>query len=159
MEVEYRCLLFLWLQTSNSPPPQGIFEVKATAGDTHLGGEDFDNRMVNHFVEEFKRKYKKDITSNARSLRRLRTACERAKRALSSAAQTTVEIDSLYEVLIARPSLIVSASSSFHCTLTISGHRLLHICHPCSLRRIECGPFPLVHGSSGVSKDASISQF
>jgi L1 cell adhesion molecule like protein len=75
----------------------GIFEVKATAGDTHLGGEDFDNRMVNHFVEEFKRKYKKDITSNARSLRRLRTACERAKRALSSAAQTTVEIDSLYE--------------------------------------------------------------
>jgi heat shock protein 1/8 len=75
----------------------GIFEVKATAGDTHLGGEDFDNRMVNHFVEEFKRKYKKDITSNARAVRRLRTACERAKRALSSAAQTTVEIDSLYE--------------------------------------------------------------
>jgi heat shock 70kDa protein 1/2/6/8 len=75
----------------------GIFEVKATAGDTHLGGEDFDNRMVNHFVEEFKRKYKKDLTSNARALRRLRTACERAKRALSSAAQTTVEIDSLYE--------------------------------------------------------------
>jgi heat shock protein 1/8 len=75
----------------------GIFEVKATAGDTHLGGEDFDNRMVNHFVEEFKRKYKKDISTNARALRRLRTACERAKRALSSAAQTTVEIDSLYE--------------------------------------------------------------
>eukprot|EP00999_Lentomonas_sp_LEN2_P000194 NODE_118_length_2230_cov_150.488350_g95_i0.p1 GENE.NODE_118_length_2230_cov_150.488350_g95_i0~~NODE_118_length_2230_cov_150.488350_g95_i0.p1 ORF type:complete len:654 (-),score=252.39 NODE_118_length_2230_cov_150.488350_g95_i0:179-2140(-) len=75
----------------------GIFEVKATAGDTHLGGEDFDNRMVNHFVEEFKRKHKKDITSNPRSLRRLRTACERAKRALSSAAQTTLEIDSLYE--------------------------------------------------------------
>eukprot|EP01010_Urceolus_cornutus_P000778 NODE_128_length_2298_cov_22027.501556_g104_i0.p1 GENE.NODE_128_length_2298_cov_22027.501556_g104_i0~~NODE_128_length_2298_cov_22027.501556_g104_i0.p1 ORF type:complete len:653 (-),score=225.11 NODE_128_length_2298_cov_22027.501556_g104_i0:262-2220(-) len=75
----------------------GIFEVKATAGDTHLGGEDFDNRMVNHFSEEFKRKYKKDLTSNARALRRLRTACERAKRALSSAAQTTIEIDSLYE--------------------------------------------------------------
>jgi L1 cell adhesion molecule like protein len=75
----------------------GIFEVKATAGDTHLGGEDFDNRMVNHFTEEFKRKYKKDMTQNARALRRLRTACERAKRALSSAAQTTVEIDSLYE--------------------------------------------------------------
>eukprot|EP01012_Entosiphon_sulcatum_P005731 TRINITY_DN125_c0_g2_i2.p1 TRINITY_DN125_c0_g2~~TRINITY_DN125_c0_g2_i2.p1 ORF type:complete len:670 (-),score=197.03 TRINITY_DN125_c0_g2_i2:55-2019(-) len=75
----------------------GIFEVKATSGDTHLGGEDFDNRMVNHFVEEFKRKYKKDITTNPRAVRRLRTACERAKRALSSAAQTTVEIDSLYE--------------------------------------------------------------
>lgn len=75
----------------------GIFEVKATAGDTHLGGEDFDNRMVNHFVKEFKRKHKKDLTSNARSLRRLRTACERAKRTLSSATQTTIEIDSLFE--------------------------------------------------------------
>ncbi|KAG0136082.1 heat shock protein 70 family [Tuber indicum] len=76
---------------------EGIFEVKATAGDTHLGGEDFDNRLVNHFVQEFKRKHKKDLTSNARALRRLRTACERAKRTLSSSAQTSIEIDSLYE--------------------------------------------------------------
>ncbi|KAK9743304.1 hypothetical protein RND81_03G230800 [Saponaria officinalis] len=76
---------------------EGIFEVKATAGDTHLGGEDFDNRMVNHFAAEFKRKHKKDIAGNARALRRLRTACERAKRALSSTSQTTIEIDSLYE--------------------------------------------------------------
>lgn len=76
---------------------EGIFEVKATAGDTHLGGEDFDNRMVNHFVNEFKRKHKKDISGNARALRRLRTACERAKRTLSSTTQTTIEIDSLYE--------------------------------------------------------------
>jgi heat shock protein 1/8 len=76
---------------------EGIFEVKATAGDTHLGGEDFDNRMVNHFVAEFKRKHKKDIIGNARALRRLRTACERAKRTLSSTTQTTIEIDSLYE--------------------------------------------------------------
>eukprot|EP01092_Planopodium_desertum_P008005 TRINITY_DN32_c0_g1_i3.p1 TRINITY_DN32_c0_g1~~TRINITY_DN32_c0_g1_i3.p1 ORF type:complete len:308 (-),score=63.09 TRINITY_DN32_c0_g1_i3:151-1074(-) len=64
---------------------EGIFEVKATAGDTHLGGEDFDNRMVNHFVQEFKRKHNQDISGNARALRRLRTACERAKRTLSSA--------------------------------------------------------------------------
>ncbi|KAI5481423.1 heat shock 70kDa protein 1/8 [Pseudohyphozyma bogoriensis] len=76
---------------------EGIFEVKATAGDTHLGGEDFDNRLVTHFVAEFKRKNKKDLSSNARALRRLRTACERAKRTLSSAAQTTIEIDSLFE--------------------------------------------------------------
>ncbi|RAL04989.1 molecular chaperone Hsp70 [Aspergillus ibericus CBS 121593] len=76
---------------------EGIFEVKATAGDTHLGGEDFDNRLVNHFVNEFKRKHKKDLTTNARALRRLRTACERAKRTLSSAAQTSIEIDSLFE--------------------------------------------------------------
>ncbi|KAF7009866.1 hypothetical protein CFC21_024357, partial [Triticum aestivum] len=76
---------------------EGIFEVKATAGDTHLGGEDFDNRMVNHFVQEFKRKNKKDISGNPRALRRLRTSCERAKRTLSSTAQTTIEIDSLFE--------------------------------------------------------------
>jgi len=65
----------------------GIFEVKSTAGDTHLGGEDFDNRMVDHFVAEFKRKHKKDISGNKRALRRLRTACERAKRTLSASAQ------------------------------------------------------------------------
>ncbi|KAL4433610.1 hypothetical protein ABPG75_000051 [Micractinium tetrahymenae] len=76
---------------------EGIFEVKATAGDTHLGGEDFDNRLVNFFVQEFKRKYKKDISSNPRALRRLRTSCERAKRTLSSSTQASIEIDSLYE--------------------------------------------------------------
>merc|ERR1712095_125374 len=75
----------------------GIFEVKSTAGDTHLGGEDFDNRMVDHFVNEFKRKHKKDIKCNKRALRRLRTACERAKRTLSASAQANIEIDSLYE--------------------------------------------------------------
>ncbi|KAL5009593.1 hypothetical protein ScPMuIL_011898 [Solemya velum] len=75
----------------------GIFEVKSTAGDTHLGGEDFDNRMVNHFVQEFKRKNKKDITENKRAVRRLRTACERAKRTLSSSTQANIEIDSLFE--------------------------------------------------------------
>ncbi|XP_037787175.1 heat shock 70 kDa protein cognate 4-like [Penaeus monodon] len=75
----------------------GVFEVKSTAGDTHLGGEDFDNRMVTHFVQEFQRKYKKDLTSNKRALRRLRTACERAKRTLSSSTQASLEIDSLFE--------------------------------------------------------------
>jgi len=76
---------------------EGIFEVKATAGDTHLGGEDFDNRMVEYFVQEFKRKFRKDLSGNQRALRRLRTACERAKRNLSSATQANIEIDSLYE--------------------------------------------------------------
>lgn len=74
-----------------------LFEVRSTAGDTHLGGEDIDNRMVNHFVEEFKRKYKKDLKGNTRALRRLRTACERAKRSLSSSTQASIEIDSLAE--------------------------------------------------------------
>jgi L1 cell adhesion molecule like protein len=76
----------------------GIFEVKATAGNTHLGGEDFDNRMVDFFKEEFKRKNRgKDLAKNDRALRRLRTACERAKRTLSSSTQAYIEIDTLYE--------------------------------------------------------------
>ena len=75
----------------------GIFEVKSTAGNTHLGGEDFDNRLVNHFLSEFKRKHKKDISNNKRSLRRLRTACEKAKRTLSSGTQASIEIDALFE--------------------------------------------------------------
>merc|ERR1739844_417601 len=75
----------------------GIFEVKSTAGDTHLSGEDFDNRMVDHFISGFKRTHKKDIKGNKRAVRRLRTACERAKRTLSASAQANLEIDSLFE--------------------------------------------------------------
>jgi len=78
---------------------EGIFEVLATAGDTHLGGEDFDNRLVDHCVAEFKKRTKLDITGQPRALRRLRTACERAKRTLSSASQAHLEIDSLFEGL------------------------------------------------------------
>merc|ERR1712093_427771 len=75
----------------------GIFEVQATAGDTHLGGEDFDNRMVDHFKREFKKKNRKDISNNERALRRLRTSCERAKRTLSSQTQAYIEIDALFD--------------------------------------------------------------
>ncbi|XP_078150726.1 heat shock cognate 70 kDa protein-like isoform X1 [Carex rostrata] len=75
----------------------GVIEVKATAGDTHLGGEDFDNCMVKFLVEEFRRKHRKDISSNPRALRRLKTACEQAKRILSTTNQTTVSIDCLYK--------------------------------------------------------------
>ncbi|VEN49103.1 unnamed protein product [Callosobruchus maculatus] len=74
-----------------------LFEVKSTAGDTHLGGEDFDNRLVNHLADEFKRKFKKDLRSNPRAVRRLRTAAERAKRTLSSSTEATIEIDALFE--------------------------------------------------------------
>lgn len=76
---------------------EGIFEVKATAGDTHLGGEDFDNRMVDYFLQDFKRRHRKDMSENQRALRRLRTACERAKRTLSSSTQAHIEIDSLFD--------------------------------------------------------------
>jgi heat shock protein 1/8 len=75
----------------------GIFEVKATAGDTHLGGEDFDNRLVDFFMAEFKKKHKKDMSTNERAKRRLRTACERAKRTLSSSTNAHIEIDGLFE--------------------------------------------------------------
>lgn len=74
----------------------GIFEVKACSGDTFLGGEDLDNRLVQHCCREFKRKHRKDITKSARSIRRIKTACERAKRILSSSATATIELDSLY---------------------------------------------------------------
>ncbi|PNF14452.1 Heat shock 70 kDa protein cognate 2 [Cryptotermes secundus] len=74
-----------------------LFEVKSTAGDTHLGGEDFDNRLVSHFADEFQRKYKKDLRGNTRAIRRLRTACERAKRTLSSSTEASLEIDALHE--------------------------------------------------------------
>jgi len=75
----------------------GVFEVKATAGDTHLGGSDFDNLLVQHFAQEFKRKYHKDLLGDKRAIRRLRTVSERAKRTLSSSSSATVEVDSLYE--------------------------------------------------------------
>jgi len=74
-----------------------LFEVRATAGDTHLGGEDFDNRLVNHLADEFKRKFRKDLRTNPRSLRRLRTAAERAKRTLSSSTEASIEIDALFD--------------------------------------------------------------
>ncbi|GIY31414.1 heat shock protein 70 B2 [Caerostris darwini] len=73
-----------------------LFEVRSTAGDTHLGGEDFDIRMATHFVEEFKRKHKKDFKSNQRSLKRFRTACGRAKRTLSCSSEASIEIDALF---------------------------------------------------------------
>ncbi|KAL9093905.1 MAG: hypothetical protein Q9165_003828 [Trypethelium subeluteriae] len=75
----------------------GVFTVKATAGDTHLGGQDFDTNLLDHFKKEFQRKTKKDITGDPRAIRRLRTQCERAKRTLSNGTQATVEIDSLFE--------------------------------------------------------------
>merc|ERR1712117_598917 len=87
---------------------EGIFQVLATAGDTHLGGEDFDNRLVEFCIQDFKKKNKLDIRESARAMRRLRTACEQAKRSLSGAMRVTIEVDTLYEgidyhVVISRP--------------------------------------------------------
>lgn len=74
-----------------------LFEVKSTSGDTHLGGEDFDGRMVDHFAQEFEKKFKKNMKENPKAMRRLRTACERAKRTLSSSTEASLEIDALHE--------------------------------------------------------------
>ncbi len=101
---------------------EGIFEVKATAGDTHLGGEDFDNRMVDYFLQDFKRRTKKDMSQNQRSLRRLRTACERAKRTLSSSTQAHIEIDSLFDGV------------DFNSTIT----RARYVFHVCSAYILLC---------------------
>jgi heat shock protein 1/8 len=79
------------MQKSNFILFTGLFEVRSTNGNTHLGGEDFDNNLVKHFCSEFSRKHHKDITKNQKALRRLRTACERAKRTLSSSAEATIE--------------------------------------------------------------------
>jgi L1 cell adhesion molecule like protein len=114
----------------------GIFEVKATAGDTHLGGEDFDNSIVDYCVQEFKKKTKLDISSNAKALRRLRTSCERAKRTLSSATQAQIEVDSLSE------------GNDFSTTLTRA--KFESLCEPFFRRCI--GPL------DGLLKDAKMSK-
>jgi L1 cell adhesion molecule like protein len=76
---------------------EGIFEVKATNGNGHLGGEDIDNIMTKFFIEEFKRKNKKDISENQRAVKRLKNECEKAKRTLSSSTTASIELDSLYD--------------------------------------------------------------
>ncbi|CAD7933868.1 unnamed protein product [Amoebophrya sp. A120] len=115
----------------------GIFEVKATAGDTHLGGEDFDNRIVDFCVQDFKRKNRgKDLGSNQRALRRLRTQCERAKRTLSSSTQATIEIDSLFEGI------------DFSCTLSRARFEELNM----DYFRNSMGPVEKALRDSGVDK-------
>jgi len=115
----------------------GIFEVKATAGDTHLGGEDFDNRVVDHCMQEFKRKNRgKDLAGNQRAIRRLRTQCERAKRTLSASTQTTIEIDSLFDGI------------DFSCTLTRA--RFEELCM--DYFRNSMGPVEKCLRDSGIDK-------
>lgn len=115
----------------------GVFEVKATAGDTHLGGEDFDNLLVEHFAAEFQRKNKIDIRKNARAMRRLRTQCERAKRTLSAAARANIEVDSLAEG--------VDFASS------ITRARFEDLCMPYFKKCLE--PVSKVLSDSGLSKN------
>ena len=114
----------------------GIFEVKATAGDCHLGGEDFDNRLVHHFAQEFKRKHKQDITNNKRAMRRLKSSCENVKKNLSSNTQASIEIDSLHE--------------GIDFTSNITRARFEELCSDLFRRLFE--PLDKVLKDSGISK-------
>jgi heat shock protein 1/8 len=117
---------------------ESIFEVKATAGDTHLGGEDFDTLLVEYFMDEFKKKHKKDMSDNKRAVRRLRTACEAAKRTLSSSTVANLEIDSLFEGI------------DFNSTITRA--KFENLCD--SLFRKTMNPVEQVLRDSKISKSA-----
>merc|ERR1719273_1556989 len=140
---------------------EGVFEVMATAGDTHLGGEDFDNSLVDHCTKDFKRKHKKDMTGNARSMRRLRTQCEAAKRTLSAAVRATIEVDSLFDGI------------DFHITITrakfeqLCNEAFRNCLEPCrkvlqdaKISKNEVNEIVLVGGSTRIPKiQALLSQF
>ncbi len=137
----------------------GVFEVKAVGGDTHLGGEDFDNRMVDYFVEEFKRKNKKDISNNMRAVRRLRTACERAKRSLSSATQASIEIDALYEGIDFYSSITRAKFEEINADLFKSTLAPVEkVLRDAKMDKSKVHDIVLVGGSSRISKVQSLLQ-
>ncbi|KAL5057135.1 hypothetical protein RYX36_028739 [Vicia faba] len=136
-----------------------VFDVKATAGDTHLGGEDFDNRMVDHFVMEFKRKHNKDLGGNSRALRRLRTACERAKRTLSFDTDATIDIDSLYEGIDFQSSLTRAKFEQLNLDLFEKCIKTVESCLTDSkINKSSVDDVVLVGGSSRIPKIQQLLQ-
>jgi L1 cell adhesion molecule like protein len=115
----------------------GIFEVKATGGDTHLGGADIDNRIVDYLVKEFKNKTKHDVSDNKKAVKRLLSAAEKAKRTLSTTTSANIEVDSLYEGL------------DFSCVLTRAKFESLCI----DIFQRTMAPVDQVLKDSGLSKD------
>ncbi|CAG8464106.1 31419_t:CDS:2 [Gigaspora margarita] len=137
----------------------GVFAVKSTAGDTHLGGEDFDNNLLEYFKQEFKRKHKHDISNDARAIRRLRTACERAKRALSSTTQTNVEVDSLFDgtdfqATITRAKFEELNSSQFNSTL----EPVRKVLKDAKMEKKDINEIVLVGGSTRIPKIQALLQ-
>jgi heat shock protein 1/8 len=131
----------------------GVFEVKATAGDTHLGGEDIDNKIVNFVVEDFKRKHKIDLSTNKRALRRVRTAAERAKRTLSGSTQTTIEVESVQDsidlnVLLTRAKFENLCSDIFQKTL----EPVEKVLKDAKLSKAQVDDVVLVGGSTRIPK-------
>lgn len=132
---------------------QGIFEVLATAGDTHLGGEDFDNRLVEFCTQDFKKKHKLDIRDSARAMRRLRTACEQAKRSLSGARRVTIEVDTLFEgidyhVVVSRPKFEKLCEADFQrCMAPVS-----QVLSDAKMAKSDVHEVVLVGGSTRIPK-------
>ncbi|KAL4397536.1 hypothetical protein HN51_002035 [Arachis hypogaea] len=138
---------------------EGIFEVKVTARDTHLRGEDFNNRLVNHFTAEFKRKHKKDMSSNSRVLRRLRTACERAKRTLSSTAQMTIEIDLLFEGIDFYATITLARFEELNMDLFRKCMELVEKClRNAKVDKVQIHDIVLVGGSTRIPKVQQLLQ-
>merc|ERR1719493_223060 len=132
---------------------EGIFQVLATAGDTHLGGEDFDNRLVEFCIQDFKKKNKLDIRESARAMRRLRTACEQAKRSLSGARRVTIEVDTLYEgidyhVVVSRPKFEKLCEADFQrCMAPVS-----QVLQDAKMSKNDVHEVVLVGGSTRIPK-------
>merc|ERR1719210_2429744 len=132
---------------------EGIFQVLATAGDTHLGGEDFDNRLVEYCIQDFKKKNKLDIRESARAMRRLRTACEQAKRSLSGARRVTIEVDTLYEgidyhVVVSRPKFEKLCEADFQrCMAPVT-----QVLQDAKLSKNDVHEVVLVGGSTRIPK-------
>lgn len=131
----------------------GVFEVKSTAGDTHLGGEDFDNRLCDYFVKEFQRKFQKDLTCSKRAMQRLRFQCERAKRTLSTTTVANVEIEALYEGIdfftsISRALFEELNKDLFQSTLD----PVKHVLEDADLDKAKVDDVVLVGGSTRIPK-------
>ncbi|KAL1323120.1 hypothetical protein AAHE18_04G238900 [Arachis hypogaea] len=134
-------------------------EVKATAGDTHLGGEDFDNRMVSHLVQQFKRKNRVDITGNPRALRRLRNECEKAKRTLSHTNETTIEIDALFQGIEFHFSVTRARFEELNWDLFEKCMEIAQKClYDAKMEKREIHDVVLVGGSSRIPKVQSLLQ-
>ena len=139
----------------------GVFEVKATAGDTHLGGEDIDNILVDWCCQEFNKKNKINLKNNDRAMRRLHTACERAKRTLSTSANATVEVDSLAEgidftLVITRAKFENLCDSIFRRTIA----PLEQVLRDSKMSKSEIHEVVMVGGSTRIPKIRElVSQF
>ena len=135
----------------------GVFDVRATGGDTRLGGEDFDNRMVEHFIDEFKKKYKKDPSENKRAIRRLRTSCERAKRQLSSSTQAYLEIDGFFDGIDFTTSISRAAFENINADLFRKTMEPVEkVLKDAKLSKAQIDEIVLVGGSTRIPKIQSL---